>query len=153
MFCPRPLHSQPARTVLAGLLLALLVTQGGGCHLIFPFSTTAAEPDADQTPLDGGTDVLDLSAQDLPAQDLSAQDLPADQDVPQDLKVDAPPCACSAADLDNSGKVDSLDLNQFGTCFGKPPTGTCKVADTDSDGDVDGTDLNCINFWYKQSCS
>lgn len=157
---PRPLR----QTALYAL--ALLAALGGGCHLIFPFSSTAPEPDAgpttdamidapsadaaltdtalDQTPLDGGTDVRDLPT----------QDLLADQTSLKDSTQDAPSCTCAAADFDGDGDVDGTDLSKLQACYGKPAPlpKTCSAADTDGDGDVDAADLNCLGKWMGQFC-
>jgi hypothetical protein len=164
---PAPL-TRPARVASMILLAAGLLAPGaaalvfGGCHLIFPFQVEAPLPDAD-LPADAAVDVgpADTIADQLqqeagvdgPAQDLPKKDLPA-LDLPADLGSDqlAPPCPCSAADLNKSGTVDNADLAIFSPCYSQPPTGSCKVADTDSDGSIDGSDLKCLAAWMNKTC-
>lgn len=66
------------------------------------------------------------------------------------IPVPPAPPACPA-DFDDSGTIDSTDLNALLAAFGQPVEAGAP-GDVDEDGDVDSTDLNALLAVFGQPC-
>lgn len=92
---------------------------------------------------------VDTSDPDLAVQIIAGPGQPAPDAMATLSKPPPPPPACPA-DLDQSGSIDSADLNTLLADFGC--TGDECAADIDADGDTDSADLNGLLAAFGQAC-